>query len=166
MIKFYKLPLVLNLLYYKLLSLFPHIKGYTVSSKNILRSIYLDLNLWYFFKNLYFVNRGNLSSNFNISVVYWTLNNSYHNLPKVSYYSTTYFRPKPIANYIKEIRILLTSLNKKTFNRITLLIVLLLLKPFSTFLNYINISYSFLLLCKGSNFFIFYNAFYFKVFNY
>lgn len=160
------MPLILNLLRWKLLSLFPYIRDFRVSSKNHLRKIYLDLNIWWFFKNLYFTNRGNLSSNFNISVIYWTLDNGYHNLPKIQGLNTTYLKPKPITNYIKEIRILLTSLNKKTFNRVTLLIIFLLLKPFSTFLNHINISYSFLSLCKSSNLLIFYNAFYFRVFNY
>ena len=158
--------LVVSLLFWKVFTSFCYTTDYSAYSKDFVRKSYLDLNIWYFFKNLYFINKGNLSNNFNISIIYWTLHNGYHSLLRVENSYDLYVHSKFIVNYVKEIKIIRSTLNKKILNRATFLIVFILLRPFSTFLNSINISYSFLFLCRISNFFIFYNAFYFKVFNY
>ena len=77
----YQSPLISTFLYKKLLtiiSLFHNSFKYSIFT--FLQNFYLNLNIWYFYKNFLFNNQGILISNFTKSVQYNSLSNNILNL--------------------------------------------------------------------------------------
>ena len=163
----YQSPLISTFLHKKLLTIisFFH-NSFKYSILTFLQNFYLNLNIWYFYKNFLFNNQGILISNFTKSVQYNSLSNNILNLKTFKILKWERLKTKQTHYYIKEIKILPFSIQKVTFNKLTFLIIFLLLQPLYTFNKYINISYSFLFLTKNSYLFPFFSAFYFKVYNY
>ena len=118
-----------------------------------LRHYYLDLNVWYFFKNIYFRNQGHYINNLNLSYLNWTINSSVQQLrPNINKHWPR-IRLKKHMNFLWGIRVVTFSLKRITFNKLTFLILFLLLRFFNSFNYNINTSYSFILLTTSINFF-------------
>ena len=113
-----------------------------------------------------FNNQGTLVNNFTKSVQYNSLRNNILNFRMYKVPKWNQLKSKQVTHYTKEIKILPFSIQKVTFNKLTFLIIFLLLQPIDAFNKHINITYAFLFLNKSSYLFPFFSSFYFKVYNY
>lgn len=131
-----------------------------------IKSHYLDLNTWFYYKNILKVANGSLTNNVSLSYAYWTFYNcllslNYNLLPQWSHVSRFYKVPPTFV-----VRTISFDLVKPTFNKVTLVILLSLLNIYPCVLNTVRFSYAFIFLPLISNFLSFYNAFYIRVSNF
>lgn len=138
----------------------------TTSYVYFLRHYYLDLNIWYFFKNIYLQSQGYYVNNLSLSYSRWTINSSVHNLEPIISKFWPRINLKRRVNFLWGIRAVAFPLKRVTFNKLTFLILFILLRFFNSFSPNVNTTYSFLLLTTNVNFLTFYSSFYFKVHNF
>jgi hypothetical protein len=132
----------------------------------LIKSRYLDLNVWFSYKNILKVTNGSLTNNISLSYAYWTFHNclvslKYNSLPQWSHVGRFYKVPPTFV-----VRTISFDLVKCTFNKVTLVVLLSLLNIYPCFLNTVRFSYAFIFLPLISNFLSFYNAFYIRVSNF
>ncbi len=163
----YQTPLVFTYLIYKLYSTNTFFtKILNCSYINLISYYYLDLNIWHFFKNILFKDQGVLINSISSSFSFHAVSDSINNLGPSTNESWTRLKVSNKTRYLKEIKVLPFALKKQTFNKITFLILFLLLQPFSSFRNGVNTTFSFLLISNNINLITFYSCFYFKVYNF
>ena len=165
--KMYQNPIVFNYMCTRFLNTenFLQTLKYITPFK-LLKFYYIDLNVWYFFKHIFFKNQGIYVNNSNLSYTYWTLQSNITQLTLKNSQSWPHLNKFNNVALLKNTRIVSFSLSKISFNKVTFLILFLLLEPFTNFLKTINITYSFLFVPSKINFFIFYSYFYFRVYNF
>ena len=133
---------------------------------SLVKSKYLDLNVWFSYKNILKTSNGSLTNNINLSYTYWTF---YNHLLSVGHYPLThwshvgrFYRISPTF----VVRTIAFNLVKYTFNKVTLLILFLLLSIYPCILRTIRFTFAFIFLPLSINFSSFYNAFYIRVSNF
>ena len=132
----------------------------------LIKSRYLDLNVWFSYKNILKVTNGSLTNNISLSYAYWTFHNclvslKYNSLPQWSHVGRFYKVPPTFV-----VRTISFDLVKCTFNKVTLVVLLSLLNIYPCFLNTVRFSYAFIFLPLIIDFLSFYNAFYIRVSNF
>ena len=131
-----------------------------------LRHCYLDLNIWHFFKNIFFKNQGHYINNLNLSYLTWTISSSISHLEPNAPKFWPRITLKKQTSFLWGIKLVAFPLKRFTFNKLVFLVLFKLLRFFNSFCLNINTTYSFLLITTNINFFTFYSSFYFKVHNF
>ena len=165
--KMYQSPVIFNNMCVTLIDSLEFLNSLKhISIIQLLRHFYLDLNIWYFFKYLCFSNQGHYLSNLNLSYTYWTLksNTSQLNLRTVNTWPRLTLLKN--TNFLLNTRLVALNLKRLKFNKITFLVLFILLQPFINVTKNINITYAFILIQRNFNFLIFYSSFYFKIHNF
>ena len=164
----YLSPLVFSYLYKKLLQTFNKLSNIYNSSKilNLLYGYYLNINVWFFFKNILLKSQGSLTNSLINSYSHWTVNDTLEHVKFQGIPTWTRTYEVRLYRILTEVKVVPFNLQKVTFDKLTFLILLLLLQIYPTFLNRINITYAFLLVSRYNYFFPFYSCFYFKIYNY
>ena len=167
LLKLLQAPLVFISLVSKLLNYTAKVYNLTlIKYENLIKFYYLDLNTWSFYKNLWTRNRGALLSNIDLSYVYQNINNHLTYLdiktPKVWNCKQT----KSISLYNTPVTVIPFNFKKQIFNKITIIILLTLLKLYTPFIKTTNFSQAFVFIPLHLNLFNFYSAFYMRVYNF
>jgi hypothetical protein len=165
--KMYLTPLVFNYIFWRAFEAL-HVfrdKKYNNTLK-VMNYYYLDLNIYFFFRNILIKKHGSLTNNLTLSYTYWPIVNSINNLQLLRTKQWVKSQETKGSRVLTEIKLVPFRLQKLTFNKLTFLILFFLLQPYSIFSTSLNITYSFLLISRHSNLFPFYSCFYFKVHNY
>lgn len=165
--KMYQSPIYFMFLFKKLLNAAFFFNSYALwVTKTPLSHYYVDLNVWYFYRNLVFSNQGALVNNLSLSITTKTLTTTILNLSQIKASPWTRLMSNSKKCYLNEIRVLPFALKKNVFNNITFLILFILTQPLTSFAWRLNTTYSFVLVSNNINLFIFYSYFYFKIYNF
>lgn len=139
------------------------VNSYVVNSA--VKPFYLINYLFNFYKKLIIRDKGlitnNITKSYNYTVIFFTqkyLNNKNIKLTSKS--------NKCFSNYILPIKVINFSLKNHKLKKLYIYILLFLLSYNLTYLNCLNIFCSYLYKPYNLNFFIFYNNYYLKIYNY
>lgn len=129
-----------------------------------LQRIYLEKNLWTFYKKIVYNNTGLLLNNITKSYTFKSINFqvdalSFLNPPRLK------LQLKPI-NYVKHVKVVPVSIQKFFFKKLIMFVLLSLLRLGHSYINYMNFSTSYVYITPNLNLLWIYNKYYFKVHNY
>lgn len=166
LLKLYLTPLLITQ-FFKVLTCYKNYVLYASSLGHImlLSKYFLDANLWYFLNNTIFKNSGLISNNIEKSYAFNTLS-TYHRFFRDTISSSVEYPHSTILTYVRHIKIIPFSVNKNIFKKNIIYILYVFIKSSFSFINNLNISYSFMFLSRDFNLYIFYCYYYFKVHNY
>lgn len=167
LLKLLQAPLVFVNLVFKLLNYTTLTHNLSLTKyENLIKFYYLDLNTWSFYRNLLINNKGALLNNLDLSYLHLNVSNHIIYLdvktPKVwncNKITSSYLYTTPVT-------IIPFNFKKQTFNKITIVILLTLLKLYTPFIRVTNFTQAFVFIPLHLNFFTFYSAFYMRVYNF
>lgn len=159
-------PLLVGLTYKKFFMLLSKpITNHNICFIGELQKYYLNMNIWLYYKDSINNNFGLMSNGIHKSYNFWMIKNNYDLLfsaNKTQIYKLTV----PFTNYVKHVRLLHFTVLKHTLKQSFILVLKVLLKLYTPYINISRNTYGFLIVNHAYDFLLFYNFYYFKVHNY